>query len=123
MDIERARDLLRGKRQEFIEVRDSMADPVDVDGSQQEADSSSSSIDQSPADLASQTDVRTNAMPVDEDLESRIASIDGALHRIDAGDYGKCEICAEAIDQERLDARPDERYCRRHQSAAELDES
>jgi RNA polymerase-binding transcription factor DksA len=34
-----------------------------------------------------------------------------ALRRIDAGNYGVCEICGVDIAQERLDALPDARTC------------
>jgi DnaK suppressor protein len=35
-----------------------------------------------------------------------IAKIDGALARIERGEYGYCEVSGEAISLERLDARP-----------------
>lgn len=35
-----------------------------------------------------------------------IAKIDGALARIDAGEYGYCEVTGEPICVKRLDARP-----------------
>ena len=35
-----------------------------------------------------------------------IAKIDGALMRIERGEYGYCEVSGEAISLDRLDARP-----------------
>ncbi len=40
-----------------------------------------------------------------------LAEIDAALARIDAGRYGRCEVCGAAIAPERLQARPAARRC------------
>jgi len=41
----------------------------------------------------------------------RIAEVDDALHRVDAGTYGACERCGQPIAEERLAARPFARSC------------
>ena len=41
----------------------------------------------------------------------RIAEVDDALRRVDAGTYGVCERCGQPIAAARLDARPFARYC------------
>ncbi|MEU4693848.1 TraR/DksA C4-type zinc finger protein [Actinoplanes sp. NPDC023714] len=41
----------------------------------------------------------------------RIAEVDEALGRVEAGTYGVCERCAEPIAAERLAARPFARFC------------
>ena len=40
-----------------------------------------------------------------------LADVDDALDRLAAGDYGRCERCAQAIGTERLIVVPEERYC------------
>ncbi len=40
------------------------------------------------------------------DLQVTLAEIDAALARIDAGTYGTCVHCGEAIPTERLEFRP-----------------
>ncbi len=40
-----------------------------------------------------------------------LAEIDAAVERLDAGTYGTCERCGEAIGEERLGARPTARTC------------
>jgi DnaK suppressor protein len=40
-----------------------------------------------------------------------LAEIDSALDRVEAGTYGRCEICGTAISPERLEARPAARLC------------
>lgn len=41
----------------------------------------------------------------------RIADVDDALRRVDAGTYGVCERCGQPIGDERLAARPFARFC------------
>ena len=41
----------------------------------------------------------------------RLADVDAALARRDAGDYGTCETCGRPIAAERLAARPAARTC------------
>lgn len=49
-----------------------------------------------------------------EETERRLADIDVALERIEAGTYASCEVCDGDIDAERLDAVPMARRCRDH---------
>jgi|SRR4051794_2885561 DnaK suppressor protein len=42
---------------------------------------------------------------------ARIAEVDDALRRVDAGAYGVCEGCGRPIAAERLAARPFARHC------------
>ncbi len=39
-------------------------------------------------------------------LDDRLAEVDAALLRVDAGTYGRCERCGRQIEPERLQARP-----------------
>jgi DnaK suppressor protein len=41
----------------------------------------------------------------------RLAQIDAALARLDAGTYGTCEVCGGPIGAARLEARPAARTC------------
>ncbi|MGH2688294.1 MAG: TraR/DksA family transcriptional regulator, partial [Actinomycetota bacterium] len=36
----------------------------------------------------------------------RLADLERALERVDAGDHGRCEVCGRPIPAERLAARP-----------------
>jgi DnaK suppressor protein len=42
---------------------------------------------------------------------NRLAEIDAALARLDAGTYGTCEVCGQPIGTARLEARPAARTC------------
>jgi RNA polymerase-binding transcription factor DksA len=45
--------------------------------------------------------------------QSEIAQIRAALGRMDAGEYGVCVTCGDAISEERLDLLPYTPFCRR----------
>ena len=44
-------------------------------------------------------------------VQRRLADIDAALARLDAGTYGTCESCGRPISPGRLEARPTARTC------------
>ncbi len=46
-----------------------------------------------------------------EQAQRRLADVDAALARREAGDYGRCETCGRPIGAERLAARPATRTC------------
>jgi RNA polymerase-binding transcription factor DksA len=76
-------------------------------------------FDQHPGDSGS--DVLEAAVDVSvlSQLESRLVDVEAALHRLDNGSYGRCQVCGTEIHPERLEARPDARLCKDHQEEAE----
>jgi DnaK suppressor protein len=52
-------------------------------------------------------------------LENKVQDIEAALAAIEMGRYAYCERCGEAIEPERLQAKPDARLCIACQQAAE----
>ncbi len=47
-------------------------------------------------------------------LAEQLDEVNTALHRLDSGSYGKCEICGETIAPERLEAMPATARCIDH---------
>ncbi|HEX8804431.1 MAG TPA: TraR/DksA C4-type zinc finger protein [Acidimicrobiales bacterium] len=47
-------------------------------------------------------------------VQSALAEVDAALERLDAGSYGRCEVCGDEIADERLAAAPTARTCASH---------
>ncbi len=69
------------------------------------------------ADLADQAEVvmsRESNIAILADLEARYDSILSALHRIEKGTYGKCEVCKKKIEEARLEADPTATTCMAH---------
>lgn len=58
----------------------------------------------------------TTLETLDASRDEEIAQIDGALARIDAGTYGRCQIDGGSIDPDRLEALPYTRLCTIHAS-------
>jgi RNA polymerase-binding protein DksA len=46
-----------------------------------------------------------------EQARARLAEVDAALARLDAGRYGICERCGQPIAPGRLEVRPTARFC------------
>jgi RNA polymerase-binding transcription factor DksA len=47
-------------------------------------------------------------------LEIQLIAVESALGKIEAGSYGKCNVCGEMIPAERLDANPAALTCLKH---------
>lgn len=70
-----------------------------------------------PNDVADTiTAFETNAA-VEVELEARLMEIDAALGHIEAGTYGICRICKNAIEEKRLEANGAATTCIEHREA------
>ncbi len=47
-------------------------------------------------------------------IAASLAEVDRALEKVDAGTFGICDVCGDAIPIERLEARPFTSRCIRH---------
>jgi DnaK suppressor protein len=63
------------------------------------------------ADQGSATFERELDMTLEENVRELLAEVRRALDRIEAGTYGTCERCAEAIPAERMEAVPTASLC------------
>ncbi len=71
----------------------------------------SSSADNHMADMATATFDRELADTLEDNSGAVLAAIDAALGRVDAGTYGTCQRCENAIAEERLEALPYAELC------------
>lgn len=62
---------------------------------------------------------RTKNISLIQMLETRERQFLDALRSVEAGEYGQCKRCREAIHPERLEAIPDAKYCIRCQELVE----
>ncbi|MGN7479662.1 TraR/DksA C4-type zinc finger protein [Solibacillus silvestris] len=77
-------------------------------------DSELSSIDNHPADAATDLTTVTTEIALDEMKEDEIGKIRAALRAMDEGTYGKCIVCGKVIPFERLEAVPTALTCIDH---------
>lgn len=54
---------------------------------------------------------RDRLLVVASDAQAKVAEIDAALSRVDAGMYGICESCGKPIPEARLEALPEATLC------------
>ena len=47
-------------------------------------------------------------------LKEQLTEVENALQKLDAGTYGRCEVCGTDIAEPRLEAMPATRYCIDH---------
>jgi RNA polymerase-binding transcription factor DksA len=119
MDRNELRDRLLEQRKRLQDGRE-RSDGKDVEAQQQQEQTSElSTLDNHPADQGTETLERERALAVMEQIDTRIEEIDAALARLDDGRFGKCEICGRDIPPERLEARPEARFCVDHQEEVE----
>ena len=119
MNTEQARERLIAERDRLIEVRDA-ASRLSA-SSQQAGAGEQANPDQLPAEQANETIERELDLGVLLSVESELAQLQRALGRLDAGTYGRCEVCGKPIAEGRLEAKPAARYCVEDQAKAEKD--
>ena len=66
----------------------------------------SSSADNHPGDMATETFDRELDYTLEENSEHVLGEIDAALQRIEDGTFGRCANCGRDIDEARLEAIP-----------------
>jgi DnaK suppressor protein len=71
------------------------------------------------ADDATDTYEAERQLALRRNLETVLAEVNDALHRMDEGKYGICEVCGKEIPIERLEARPYATRCVEDQAKEE----
>lgn len=71
------------------------------------------------ADDASDVFEQAKSLTLRRHLENLLAEVNEALHRLDDGTYGLCQVCGGAIDAARLDALPYASLCLRCKARSE----
>jgi DnaK suppressor protein len=101
---------IESMKKRLIEQREAL---YDVSESSREA-AQTVVLDQSRVGRVSRMDaLQAQAMAKESNRRRQLAlqRIDSALQRIEAGDYGDCAVCAEAIMVNRLEADPGALLC------------
>jgi RNA polymerase-binding transcription factor len=62
-------------------------------------------------DAGAKTALREHQLSLMATIQERLIQVERALQRIEAGTYGQCETCGQAISPERLEAFPSATTC------------
>lgn len=119
MDLKEARTRLEKERGRLLGARSELESEVKREPAGGQDVSELSSVDQHPADQATETFEREKDLSILESTDEQLRDIELAFARIEDGSYGSCEVCGRPIGEERLRARPAARLCIDHQREAE----
>jgi RNA polymerase-binding transcription factor DksA len=111
MKVDRARQRLLEERAR-IEATLAAARSMGEGGSSTGTDLSH--VGMHPADVATDVADRQTAAALERTLEIEMHRIEAAIARLDNGEYGRCEVCGRAIEDERLEVSPAARTCIEH---------
>ncbi|GAB4564081.1 MAG: RNA polymerase-binding protein DksA [Haliangiales bacterium] len=112
-DLKKFRELLESKRKLVIERARSTLDndmTLDKDDLPDEMD------------LASSESYQAFEFRMRGREQFHLRKLDLALHKLDDGSFGICEICEEPIGRKRLEARPETTLCIQCKETQERDE-
>lgn len=104
--IERIRDALVAERNKLRDRLDEQQ-PVEDGKSVHNLQRNESGMDVA----AQQAKLRSERLGRIDQTEDRLQKVQDALQRIDAGEFGTCEICGDAIDEDRLVSLPAVQRC------------
>jgi DnaK suppressor protein len=96
-----ARALLDEERHQLQEQLDELSTESDA----------AMSFDENFADSAQVAAEQGENRALAQSLREQLSDVDGALERLDAGTYGLCVRCGQAINPERLEAMPATPHC------------
>lgn len=114
-EIQNLKRKLHQLRQESLKIESS----TEQDENIREASGELSMADNHPADMGTALFDREKDRALHEHAESGTEKIENALSAIEAGKYGKCEVCEKDIPYERLLIIPYTTLCIEHAEAVE----
>lgn len=109
LDTDAIREELHAEASRLDRIRETLTAESAVSDS--DRDASSEGADQHPADAGSEMFERERAVSILQRVDLKLADVNRALQRLEAGTYGSCEACGRPIARARLEARPAARFC------------
>ena len=106
LDLDRYRSVLLDERTRVRAAIDYLHEENPGSLGDETGEHVSPSAENHMADTASATFDRELDYTLEDNSEHVLAEIEAALERIDAGTFGRCRRCGEAIDEARLEALP-----------------
>lgn len=116
MDTDTARRRLTEERERLTATLEGIETDVEA---QKESLQELSVVDEHQGDIGTETFEREKDLSILESVQAALEDVDAAMHRLEQGTYGSCEVCHKPIGDERLDAVPAARFCVEHQAEME----
>lgn len=104
-------DRIKQRLQEELKRNQDLAEAITHQGSLRDEVAELSVADNHPADVGTEVFERSKDIGLRENALIQVDKINEALKRIEAGAYGKCEMCGDDIPVERLEAMPQTTLC------------
>jgi RNA polymerase-binding transcription factor DksA len=115
MEKDAIRQVLAAEAARLAAIRDDTRSASELDIDQQmESGGEISVADQHPADAGTETQYREQSLSLLEQIEAEMNDIEHALQKLADGTYGKCDVCGEAIGDERQKELPATALCIDH---------
>ena len=114
-DINTYKTKLEEEKKILLEELSSIAQK-DVDDGDWEAkgeDGTKNQEVEDEADMAERGEEYVERVSVTEQLEKRLEDIELSLSKIENDNYGVCEVCGVEIEEDRLEANPSARTCKK----------
>jgi RNA polymerase-binding protein DksA len=109
-EVETFRSTLLGLRSRLRGDLDQMTDEA-LRRSQSETSGNLSNVPLHMADLGTENYDQEFTLGLIENEQATLDQVQSALNRIDAGTFGKCDECGDAIAKPRLQALPYTKHC------------
>ncbi len=113
------RQMLESERARLESLLHSLKEETAGVTSAGETFSETSSADQHPADMGTETFELEKDVSIQNQIEAQLADVDWAMRRVDDGTYGTCDACGKRIPKARLEAMPATRFCIKDQQRVE----
>ncbi len=97
-DVDATREILQAKRTEVLGQMGVLE--------QRPSDHGSISFGKRVGEGTSLAVERLSQVAVHDRLQTVLGDVDRALEKLDDGSYGRCDVCGEPINEERLEALP-----------------
>ncbi|QUH26122.1 TraR/DksA C4-type zinc finger protein [Serpentinicella alkaliphila] len=105
------KELLLDEKKEVLDTLERMEDHQKNSASMREYTEELSAYDNHPADLGTEMFMTSMQANLENHERYRTTEIDRALESIDAGTYGKCNLCGSFIAEARLEVMPEANIC------------
>lgn len=116
IDTQVYKTLLETERDELMSDLNSMGvkDPITGDYNVKPEDNE---IEADESDIATRDEEFEEDSSLSDTFSLQLKDIETALQKIKDGNYGKCEVCGEMIEEDRLMANPTSKTCTVHMNS------